>query len=95
VNSRVALAGQIPLIPSSLTLPGPDYAHQSLLALEHVERIRDVLRSKSSTGGGWTGWVESCTAWYVGQEGLGTVKDAWEIWSERVSESKQREELKS
>jgi diphthine-ammonia ligase len=88
VNSRVAFAGQIPLIPSSLTLPGPDYAHQSILALQHVERIRDVLRSKSSTGGGWTGWVDSCTAWYVG-EGLSTVKEAWKLWSERVGHSQE------
>lgn len=79
----MALAGQIPLIPSSLTLPSPDYAHQSVLALQHVERIRDVLKSKSSTGGGWTGWLESCTAWYVG-DGLATVQEAWRLWSERV-----------
>jgi diphthine-ammonia ligase len=86
VNSRVALAGQIPLIPSSLTLPAADYAHQSVLALQHVERIRDVLRSKSSTGGGWTGWVESCTAWWVGDNSdLAVVKEAWRLWSERVS----------
>jgi diphthine-ammonia ligase len=88
VNSRVALAGQIPLIPASLTLPADDYAHQSILALQHVQRIRDVLRSKNSTGGGWEGWVEGCTAWYVNvpgkSNGLETVRHAWRLWSERV-----------
>lgn len=28
--------------------------------------------------------MESCTAWYVG-DGLSTVKEAWKLWSERVS----------
>ncbi|WWC59734.1 uncharacterized protein I303_102296 [Kwoniella dejecticola CBS 10117] len=71
VNQRLHLAGQIPLLPPSLTLPIPPspspspYPHQAILALQHVSKIIDVLRSKNYTGGGWEGWVESCTAWWA------------------------------
>ncbi|WWD21739.1 hypothetical protein CI109_106226 [Kwoniella shandongensis] len=95
VNSRLHLAGQIPLIPASLTLPLPSapptspYPHQATLALQHVRKIVDVLRSKNSTGGGWEGWVESAVGWWAtppevsgGGEAVGVVRKAWDIWTD-------------
>jgi len=90
------LAGQIPLIPATLTLPPPmtssnsPYVHQSALAVQHVDSIIDVLRSKNNTGGGWTGWGESCVAWWTrdatsGGEGLGVAREVWRTWAEKVS----------
>ena len=82
------LAGQIPLIPASLTLPGPSpsvspYPLQSALALQHVRRVLDLMRSKQSTGGGWVGWCESVIAWWAtppgepAVDGSATVRAAW------------------
>ncbi|ORY30238.1 hypothetical protein BCR39DRAFT_530125 [Naematelia encephala] len=90
VNERVHLAGQIPLLPVSLTLPLPpappnsEYPHQAILALQHVRRILEVLRSRNSTGGGWKGWGESCVGWFAGRvdgEGSEVVRRAWSIWA--------------
>nr|XP_019008251.1 cytoplasmic protein [Kwoniella pini CBS 10737]OCF47032.1 cytoplasmic protein [Kwoniella pini CBS 10737] len=103
VNNRVHLAGQIPLLPPSLTLPlpplrGSPYSHQAVLALQHVGRIADVLRSKNYTGGGWEGWIESCTAWWATPlltnemdsctNGLKIVMKAWDLWIERNGDSR-------
>lgn len=112
------MAGQIPLVPASLTLPpsppssspasdalsASPYPYQSLLALQHVERILEVLRSKESTGGGWTGWGESGVGWWaaeaadaqaeagaeVGEAEMGgwAVRQAWTIWADEVSISR-------
>lgn len=90
------MAGQIPLIPASLTLPpypsspSSPYPHQAVLALKHVGRILEVLRSKNNTGGGWVGWGESCVAWWarpegVQQGGLRAVRQAWTHWAQEVS----------
>ncbi|ODN79369.1 hypothetical protein L202_03373 [Cryptococcus amylolentus CBS 6039] len=95
VSHRLHLAGQIPLIPASLTLPPPTqaplsaYPHQATLALQHVGRILGVMRSKNSTGGGWEGWVESVVGWWARTggggdgEGVGVARDAWRIWAAR------------
>jgi diphthine-ammonia ligase len=96
VNSRLHIAGQIPLQPPTLTFapypapPASPYAHQAVLALQHVRRIVDVLRNPNSTGGGWTGWGESCVAWWArpdgcGAEGPGLAQRAWSLWTEQVS----------
>lgn len=98
--SRVQIAGQIPLIPSTLSLPiSPEedlspYPAQCALALQHVRRVVAVLRSPMSTGGGWSGWIESVTAWWAlppgsdgddGGEGEEVVRRTWDIWAEQVS----------
>lgn len=86
------MAGQIPLIPASLTLPlappapTSPYLHQAVLALQHVSRIVEVMSSKNSTGGGWTGWGESCVAWwahgdYPGANGGQVARAAWKAWA--------------
>ena len=97
VDGRLHIAGQIPLLPASLTLPrappSPEspYLHQAVLALQHVRRIIDVLRSKHNTGGGWQGWVENCTVWWARleghDEGLADIRRAWDLWAEEVSSS--------
>lgn len=96
MDSRLHIAGQIPLQPPSLTFapyppaPASPYPHQAALALQHVGRIIDVLRNPNSTGGGWTGWVESCVCWWarpngVGSEGPEVARTAWKAWAEEVS----------
>ncbi|KAK4683546.1 diphthine-ammonia ligase, partial [Tremellales sp. Uapishka_1] len=81
-ESHLSLAGVIPLIPASLTLPpNSSYGFQSTLALQHIRRIIAVLKSKDSTGGGWDGWGESCVGWYVG-DGAAVVRKAWALWVE-------------
>ncbi|ORX35894.1 hypothetical protein BD324DRAFT_682050 [Kockovaella imperatae] len=95
VNGRLHIAGQIPLLPASLTIPttAPDasvspYLHQSILALQHVRRIVQVLRSRHNTGGGWDGWIENCTVWWVrredagGQDSISQIRRAWNSWAE-------------
>lgn len=96
------MAGQIPLVPSSLTLPpaldpsASPYPYQACLALQHVERVLEVLRSKESTGGGWTGWGESAVCWWAldpgspnadgkgTEQALGIVREAWKSWAAEV-----------
>lgn len=90
------IAGQIPLQPPSLTFapypppPASPYPHQAALALQHVRRIIDVMRNPNTTGGGWTGWIESCVCWWarpsgVGSEGPEVVRRAWKAWADEVS----------
>ncbi|WWD07382.1 hypothetical protein V865_005480 [Kwoniella europaea PYCC6329] len=97
VNQRIHLAGQIPLLPPSLTLPlppsnGSPYPHQAVLALQHVGKIIDVLRSRNYTGGGWEGWIESCVGWWAGPssgddvgDDVGVVRKAWKLWVEKTN----------
>ncbi|WVQ79838.1 hypothetical protein IAT38_001938 [Cryptococcus sp. DSM 104549] len=102
--ARLHLAGQIPLIPASLTLPEPPkeasrsaYPLQATLALQHVRKIVQALRSKNATGGGWEGWVESSVGWWARPSGDGTagtgsavgvVRRAWEVYTEENGSSK-------
>lgn len=106
VNSRLHIAGQISLQPPSLTFapyppaPSSPYPHQAALALQHVGRIIDVLRNPNSTGGGWTGWVESCVCWWSRPKGLGSegpevAQRVWKAWAEEVSCLLEGEELTS
>lgn len=95
VASRLHLAGQIPLIPASLTLPlapalpKSPYPHQATLALQHVGRIVQALKSRNATGGGWEGWVEGAVGWWAKSgdgesgEGVQVTRDAWRIWTRR------------
>ncbi|XAO27823.1 hypothetical protein I312_106686 [Cryptococcus bacillisporus CA1280] len=95
VASRLHIAGQIPLIPASLTLPlapaypKSPYPHQATLALQHVGRIVRALKSRNATGGGWEGWVEGGVGWWAKSgdgksgDGMGVVRDAWRIWTRR------------
>lgn len=52
-------------LPPGPPLPLSPYPAQCALALQHVRKVIEVLRSANSTGGGWTGWVESVTAWWA------------------------------
>ncbi|WVO18313.1 hypothetical protein L204_106028 [Cryptococcus depauperatus] len=98
VASRLHIAGQIPLIPASLTLPSAPplpaspYPHQATLALQHVARIFNAQRSRNSTGGGWEGWVESAVGWWARTEesgdGVNVIRDAWAIWTKRNNAEK-------
>lgn len=50
LRGSVYVAGQIPLIPASMELPIPstlneaNFGHQAVLALQHLERIGDVMK---------------------------------------------------
>lgn len=49
-----------------------------------------ALKSRNATGGGWEGWVEGGVGWWakcVGGEGVQVTRDAWRIWTRRVSVS--------
>ena len=74
-----------------MTLPTVDaeaYHLQATLALQHVERIVSVLKSKNTTGGGWSGWCEGGVAWWVshGKEtrSVEVIREAWRMWAEEV-----------
>ncbi|GAA5846650.1 hypothetical protein JCM9279_003396 [Rhodotorula babjevae] len=56
--NRLLTAGQIPLLPSTLTLPSPapsspdhGFSHAAALAMQHVHRIADASLPASSAGG--------------------------------------------
>ena len=90
MDGRVHVAGQIPLIPASMTIPPAEnspYPLQCTLALQHVERILEALRSRHSTGGGWTGWCEGGITWWAGDDpdAVQIVREAWKIWNLDVS----------
>ncbi|KAL7411096.1 hypothetical protein BDY24DRAFT_343422 [Mrakia frigida] len=63
VGERTSLAGQIALIPSTLSLPTPSsFATETALSLKHVRSIVKAL--KEGTGGGWESeFVEGCIGW--------------------------------
>jgi diphthine-ammonia ligase len=92
----LTIAGQIPLIPSTLLLPPQNATHaspypvQAALALQHVRRIVAALKSGSSTGGGWDGWTEGVVGWWAkgstdGHEAVDVLKAVWEEHADRVS----------
>lgn len=78
-DSRLHIAGQIALHPPTLTIANASTAYQSVLALQHVRRILSALRDPNATGGGWTGWLEGCTAWWTRE--VDTVREAWKHWA--------------
>jgi diphthine-ammonia ligase len=97
VNARIHIAGQVPLLPASLTIPsrvdGSPYTTQAFLALQHVNRVIGVLCSPQHTGGGWKGWGESAIAWWTvsataspseGDHSLGIIRKTWSIWASKV-----------
>lgn len=50
-----------------------------------------ALKSRNATGGGWEGWVEGGVGWWAkcgGGEGVQVTRDAWRIWTRRVSVSR-------
>jgi diphthine-ammonia ligase len=65
VGERISLAGQIPLIPSTLTLPSPaSFPVEVALSLKHVRSIVKAL--KEGTGGGWESeFIEGCIGWVM------------------------------
>lgn len=72
-GSRLFIAGQIPLVPASLTLPGPfSYATEVTLSLQHVRRV--VIAAQESR---WTGWSELSICW------IASVAE--EEWNQRLA----------
>lgn len=68
VGSRLFIAGQIPLVPASLTLPGPfSYATEVTLSLQHVRRV--VIAAQEAR---WTGWCELTIGWIAS-----VVEEEW------------------
>ncbi|KAJ9099957.1 hypothetical protein QFC21_003965 [Naganishia friedmannii] len=75
---RLTIAGQIGLIPPTLSLPSPQsFTEEAVLSLQHVRRILAVLRSTSTAGGGWEGWVEGVICWYARSQDSVLAKSAW------------------
>lgn len=85
-DNRLTIAGQIPLIPSTLKLPdSPDITLECVLALQHVRRVTEVMRDTAKGGGGWKGWIEGLIAWYVGKEVEEVMRDVWREYIRIVS----------
>jgi diphthine-ammonia ligase len=83
-GERLFVAGQIGLIPPTLSLPDPpSFAMEAALSSQHVRRI--VQAVQEGTGGGFTGWMESCVCWISGPPDTfnvkrDTVRKAWNVW---------------
>lgn len=87
VGHRLTIAGQIGLIPPTLTLPSPrSFIEEAVLSLQHVRRIIAVLRSSSTAGGGWEGWVEDVICWYKRSGDLGLARSLWKAHASAVSD---------
>ncbi|KAJ7507949.1 hypothetical protein B0H11DRAFT_1849356 [Mycena galericulata] len=73
VDDWVFISGQIGLIPSSLSLPSPQYlALETALSLQHISRVTSVL--STNTGGGWTGHTQLALYWLSNVSDLSEVK---------------------
>ena len=99
-GERLLVAGQIGLRPSDLTLvssadslsasgPASEYQRarafglEAALAAQHARRI--VRAVQEGTGGGFTGWMESCICWVSGPPHTFAAKrdaarTAWSMW---------------
>ncbi|GAA5889506.1 hypothetical protein JCM5296_005970 [Sporobolomyces johnsonii] len=67
VAGRLFIAGQIPLVPRSLTLPSPpDFALEVALSLQHVRRV-----AKAASEARWEGWCEGGVCWLADGAGEG------------------------
>jgi diphthine-ammonia ligase len=88
-NNRLTIAGQIPLLPRTLTFATPrDVLFDAVLALQHVRRIIEVMGDSSKGGAGWIGrgWIEGVVGWYVGDEEVErAMRAVWDDFAERVS----------
>lgn len=59
-HERAFIAGQIPLVPASLSLQEPaDFARDVALSLQHVRRVKRA----ATEGGRWRGWSEGGVCW--------------------------------
>lgn len=82
-SNRLTIAGQIPLLPRTLTFSTPrDVLFDAILALQHVRRIIEVMGDSSKGGAGWInrGWIEGVVGWYVGGNDVERVVRA--VWTE-------------
>lgn len=87
VGHRLTIAGQIGLIPPTLSLPSPQsFSEEAVLSLQHVRRIMAVLRSSLTAGGGWEGWVEGVICWYTRSKDLPSARSLWRSHASTVSE---------
>lgn len=84
VGERLFVAGQIGLIPASLSIPQPvSFAMEAALSLQHEHRI--VKAVQEGTGGGFQPTIDSCICWLSGppdtfQLKLQAVRVAWKKW---------------
>lgn len=93
-SQRLFVAGQIPLLPATLTLPQPeDFALEAALSLQHVRRAK-----VAATEGRWRGWCEGGVCW-IGPTGtnaewkrrVGSAERAWRAF-ERGFEAEEEED---
>ncbi|KAH8080204.1 hypothetical protein HD553DRAFT_122492 [Filobasidium floriforme] len=86
-NNRLTIAGQIPLLPRTLTFATPrDVLFDAVLALQHVRRIIEVMGDSSKGGAGsiGRGWIEGVVGWYVGDEEVErAMRAVWDEFAER------------
>ncbi|GAA5935526.1 hypothetical protein JCM1841_003703 [Sporobolomyces salmonicolor] len=89
VAGRLFIAGQIPLVPRSLTLPSPpDFALEVALSLQHVRRV-----AKAASEARWEGWSQGGICWLA--DGIGEsewrrrvrgARTGWEAFEEEEEE---------
>ncbi|GAA5943017.1 diphthine--ammonia ligase [Sporobolomyces koalae] len=83
VGNRCYIAGQIPLVPRSLTLQSPpDFAFDIALSLQHVSRI-----AKAASESRWQGWNEGGVVWVqeddsVWNQRVRGLRKGWQTWNE-------------
>lgn len=83
-GERLFIAGQIGLIPATLSLPQPSsFVKEAALSSQHVRRI--VKAVQEGTGGGFTGRMESCICWVSGPQNTFPAKrdrarKVWQSW---------------
>ncbi|BGP43325.1 hypothetical protein JCM10450v2_007476 [Rhodotorula kratochvilovae] len=85
--NRLHIAGQIPLLPSTLTLPPPSaaapnpatqFAHHAALALQHLRRVADAsLAGREGRPEGAVAWVGPCER---GEEWRRRVATCAAVW---------------
>lgn len=95
VGQRLFVAGQIGLIPATLSLPSPpSFAMEAALSSQHERRI--VRAVQEGTGGGFDARMESCICWVSGpppsfQAKVQAVRAAWKVWMANSPNSKNAE----
>ncbi|ORY86027.1 hypothetical protein BCR35DRAFT_302670 [Leucosporidium creatinivorum] len=97
-SSRLFIAGQIPLLPSSLTLPPPEeeFGYSVALSLQHVRRAKEAVAEGSGRWNGWTEggvcWIGKCEREGEWSEKVAAARRGWREWERRLGAPSLEEE---
>ncbi|KAK0490842.1 hypothetical protein IW261DRAFT_1434391 [Armillaria novae-zelandiae] len=80
-DERVFISGQIGLVPSSLSMPSPpSLALETILSIQHVDRIVTALKENSS----WVGHCQATIFWLADASYLDLVAIAHELYEKHT-----------